>query len=433
MQLFFAGLNHRTAPVEIRECLTVPPHEMDGFLRQLAEAARRESPLTEIALISTCNRFEVYGLAVDGCQTSARVCEALSRLRNVPLATFRPHLVQGYGEDVVRHVCSVAAGLDSMILGEPQILGQVAEAYQAAVACGAAGPVLAGLFRKAVECGKRARTETGISEHAVSVSHVAVELAKQIFGSLADQSVLLVGAGEMAELAARNLVDNGARRILVINRSWERAERLAREFGGTAYGWEDLGLALMKADIVVCSAGAPHAIIHPPTLERVMALRRQRPLFLIDIAVPRNVEPGVRRIPGVYLYDIDDLQSVVQANLAHREREVPRVQAIVNEASAEFMAWFRTLDVVETIRDLRSMAERICDDEVDRALRRLGPMNEREVQIVRMLGRRIVGKLLHGPTIRLKEAAENGNGHQYADALRDLFGLDRALEGEGHG
>lgn len=433
MQLFFVGLNHRTAPVEIRECLAVPPHEMEGFLLQIADSARRESPIAEVAIISTCNRFEVYGLAEDCPQASAHLCAALSRLRGVPLEKFSPHLVYGYDEDVVRHLCSVAAGLDSMILGEPQILGQVADAHQCAVGCAATGPVLDALFRKSIECGKRARRETAISEHAVSVSHVAVELAKQIFGSLANQCVLLIGAGEMAELAARNLADNGAGRILVVNRSRGRAERLARQFGGTAYGWDEIGMALMRADIVVCSAAAPHAVIHPETLHRVMALRRQQPLFLIDIAVPRNVEPDVRKIPNVYLYDIDDLQSVVQTNLAHREREVPRVQAIVHESTAEFMAWVRSLDVAETIHDLRSMAEQIRDDEIARALRRLGPLDEREEQIVRVLGHRIVSKLLHWPTVRLKEFAENGDGHRYADALRDLFGLAEVRGGQGHG
>lgn len=433
MPLFFVGLNHRTAPVEIRERLAVPTHEIEGFLRQLADSVCPNSSISEVAIISTCNRFEVYGRAADCSRAIGHLCEALANLRSVPLDVIFSHSTRGFDEAAVRHLCSVAAGLDSMILGEPQILGQVTEAYQLAVGCGTAGPVLAALFRKAIECGKRARSETGISEHAVSVSHVAVELAKQIFGSLGNCSVLLIGAGEMAELAARNLAANGAGRLLVVNRSRDRAEGLAREFGGIAYGWEDLGLALMKADIVVCSAGAPHAILHQDTLERAMVLRRQRPLFLIDIAVPRNVDSAVRKIPNVYLYDIDDLQSVVQANLVQREREVPRVQAIVRESTAEFITWVRSLDVAETIHDLRTLADQIRDDEVARALRRLGPLSEREEQIVRLLGHRIVSKLLHRPTVRLKEFAQNGDGHKYADALRDLFGLAEARGERGHG
>jgi glutamyl-tRNA reductase len=239
-----------------------------------------------------------------------------------------------------------------------------------------------------------------------------------------DQFVLLVGAGEMAELAARNLFDNGAGHILVVNRSRERAEKLAGEFGGTAYGWQELGSALFKADIVICSAAAPHVIIRTDTVQNVMALRQHRPLFLIDIAVPRNIQAEVGGLPNVHLYDIDDLNIVVQENIALRQQEIPKVEAIVRQSTNEFLTWMRGRDVAATIRDLRMTAEQITNAEVERALRRLGPLSERDQQIVRALGQGIVNKLLHHPTVRLKQFADEGSGYMYVDTLRRLFGLN---------
>lgn len=434
MQLISVGLNHRTAPVAVRERLARAPSELAALMARLTEVTPgREAILAEVAILSTCNRFEVYGLADDIERAESKVHAALAEEARAALAELGPYLVTSADEGAARHLMTVAAGLDSMILGEPQILGQVAQAYEAALACGAAGPVLAALFRAAIHCGKRARSETAISEHAASVSHAAVELARQIFGSLSAQRVLLIGAGEMAELAARNLADNGAGQILVLNRSLERAEWLARQFGGVAYGWQDLPRALEQAGIVVCSAAAPHAVIRPEAVRVAMTRRQQHPLFLIDIGVPRNVDPAVGKLANVYLYDIDDLQAVVQENLAQRQREVPKVEAIVEQCSTEFMGWLHALDVVATIRDLRAAAEQVRDDEVARALRRLGPLSEHQERVVRMLANNIVTKLLHSPTVRLKQMASEGDGFRSADLLRDLFGLSLPCKGGGRG
>jgi len=429
MELVLVGLTHRTAPVAVRERLALDSSGKAELLRSL----NHSEPLVEAAILSTCNRFEVYGVASDGEQAISAIVERLANLYGGSAEEVKPYLACAQGEAVVCHLCTVAAGLDSMILGEPQVLGQVTEAYERALACSAAGPVLAALFRQAIHCGKRARSETAISERAASVSHAAVELAKQIFGSLDGRRVLLIGAGEMAELAARNLADNGAGRILVLNRSLERAQGLAAQFGGEAFGWEALAAALCQADVVICSAAAPHAVIHPAAVRPAMAARHNRPLFLIDIAVPRNVEPEVGRLPNVYLYDIDDLKAVVQENLEQRQREVPKVEGIVAECTEEYMAWLRGLDVAATIRDLRSAAEQLCADEVDRALRRLGPINEHQERVVRMLAHNIVSKLLHTPTVRLKELAGEGEGYRSAGVLRDLFGLSANPHEEHHG
>ncbi len=433
MELVLIGLTHHTAPVAVRERFALTAMESTALLGSLTQAANGiGAPLAEAALLSTCNRFELYGVAGDGPQACEEIGAILACRQGAAPGDLQPCLRTLQGEDAVRHLCTVAAGLDSMILGEPQVLGQVAEAYEAALASGAAGPVLAALFRQAIHCGKRARSETAISERAASVSHAAVELTKQIFGSLGRLRVLLIGAGEMAELAARNLADNGVGSIMVVNRSRERAEAFAAQFGGLAFGWDALDEALGKADVVICSAAAPHSVIHCAAARAAMAARHEQPLFLIDIAVPRNVDAEVGRLRNVYLYDIDDLKHVVQENLERRQREVPRVEAIVAQCSADFVAWLHSLDVASTIRDLHSAAERLRDDEVDRALRRLGPLDARQERVVRVLAHNIVSKLLHGPTVRLKELADEGDGYRSAGVLRELFGLSGGGRGEGH-
>jgi glutamyl-tRNA reductase len=425
--IVYIGLNHRTASIDLRERLALSRQEISELLATLCKMS---SPLAEAVLLSTCNRVEIYGLTQESDEVgdaSRAIChieECLADAQDIPLATLRRHLVHGQGQQAVEHLCRVAAGLDSMILGEAQILGQVVDAHETAIDCGTAGPVLAALLRKAIECGKRARTETDIGGSAASVSYAAVELAKNALGSLKGRNVLLIGAGEMAQLAAHNLCASGADRFLVVNRTFERAERLAQPLGGQAYAWEAMESALRQADIVLCSAGAPHTIIRRDMVERVCRDRNEAPLFFIDIGVPRNVDPRVGELAGVSLYDIDDLQQVVQRNLSEREREVPKVQAIVQEATDEFMAWLAGREVISTICDLRQMAEQICADQVQRALNRLGPLSEREQEVVRSLGQRITHKLLHQPTVRLKESARNGDGAEYVDAVRALFGLE---------
>ena len=431
MTVFFVGLNHRTAGVDLRERFSLTPSQSSGLFRRLVKSPP-EKLVTEAVILSTCNRCEVFASAGDSQGAAMFVREKLAESLETSVSECQSHLLHAHGADAVRHLCTLAAGLDSMILGEPQILGQVVGAHEAALACEASGPVLSTLFRKAIECGKRARAETAISEHATSVSHVAVELARQIFGSLDGQPVLLVGAGEMAEVAARNLFDNGTRNLMVVNRNWERAQRLAGEFNGTAHRWEDLSVALSKADIVISSTGAQRPIISQEMVRSVMHRRRQRPLFLIDISVPRNVEPDVGRLPSVYLYDIDDLQTVVQENRAQREREIPKVEAIVSQCVEEFLAWQGSRGIVPTIRDLRGHAAQICEAEVARALRRMGPLSDRDEKVLRGLAHGIMNKILHSPTVRLKELATQGDGFAYASIVRDLFDLSPTERGDTH-
>jgi glutamyl-tRNA reductase len=424
------GLSHQTAPVEVREQLALPDAVLPGALQRLcSQNGCGPGYALEGAVLSTCNRLELYAVAACVEEGGTDLCRYLSDVSGVARAEFDAHLVVRSDREAVAHLCRVACGLDSMILGESQIQGQVAHAVELAVAHGAAGPVVNALFRSALQAGKRARTETAIGEHATSISHVAVELAAQIFDDLSTKTALLVGAGEMAELAARNLVEGrGTRRgvgqLLVVNRSAGRAAGLAKAFGGEALGWEQLSQALWRADIVITSTAAPHAILRADTVGAAMRMRRGRPLFVIDIAVPRDVEPEVAKINNVFLYDIDDLQQVVAANLAHRQRQVPHVQAIVDGEVAAFEKWFRARDVVPTIVDLRQRVDDIREAEVEWALGKLEHLSEQERGVVLALSQRLVNKILHQPTVRLKAHASGRDGYRYTDAVRDLFGID---------
>jgi len=423
--IVLVGLNHKVAPIELREKLAFGTTSLVDALRRFGvDNSGNPACGDRVVILSTCNRLEIYTVASSGNSGHAAVCSLLEDCHGENRTSFQPYLYTHTDELAVGHLFSVAAGLDSMVLGEQEILGQVTRAMETALTCGVAGKVLSSLFRHAIEAGKRARTETGISRGTTSVSHVAVELAGKIYGDLCSCRVLLVGAGEMAELAAQGLVECGVADLSILNRTRERAERLASQFGARPLAWEELDLALHWADIVIASTGAPHAIFRRENVGQALRLRRLRPLFFIDIAVPRNVEPAVEGLEGAYRYDIDDLERVVENSLAERRREVPRVEAIVEEVREGFMAWYRSLGVEPTIVDLRRQAHAIREVEVERALRRLPELNDGDREIVQGMARRIVNKVLHHPTVCLKQHASSSNGHEYAEVARTLFGLD---------
>jgi glutamyl-tRNA reductase len=422
MQIIQAGLSHKTAPVELRELLALP--DLPAALRTLClDNGLGPGYALEGAILSTCNRLEIYAVVECADRGQQDLRDFLAAVSDMPRSAFDPHLQAREGEAAITHACEVACGLDSMALGESQIQGQVAETLQLALTHGTAGPVISALFRVALQAGKRARTETAINEHATSISHVSVELALQIFDDLAEKTVVLVGAGEMAELAAKNLVDNGVGELLVVNRSAGRASSLASQFGGEALGWDRLTQALWRSDIVISSTAAPHAILRRETVTTAMRMRRNRPLFIIDIAVPRDVEPAVGELTNVFLYDIDDLQQVLEANLKQRRREVPRVQAIVREEVAEFTAWLRARDVVPTIVDLRQHVDGLREAELEWAMQKLEDLSDRERSVMLAFSRRLVNKILHEPTVRLKQHASGREAYRYTEAVRDLFGI----------
>jgi glutamyl-tRNA reductase len=422
--ILLVGLNHTTAPVCLREKLAINGASLHSALSQLRRVnGRSGAALHEGIVLSTCNRLEIYAACNDIEGGYHAIVEFLCLNRQLRAEEFAAALYRKWDSEAVGHLMRVACGLDSMVMGEPQILGQVTAAYQAALAGRSCGAVLSTLFQHAIRAGKRAHSETAISRHAVTVPSVAAMLAEQVAGGLRGRVVLVMGAGEMGELAVRTMISRGANSIIVANRTYDRALALARELGGEAITFERQIEALIRADIVLTTTDAPHIILTREKVAQAMACRPERPLVIVDIAVPRDTEPAVAEIPGVRLFDIDDLQSVAHENLEARQREIPRVEAIAAEEAQAFMCWFETLEVVPTIIDLRQWAEEVKAAELEKALRRLHRLNEQEREVVRALAHGLMNKFLHRPTVQLKQRALEGQGHHYSSAIRDLFDL----------
>jgi glutamyl-tRNA reductase len=411
--------------VEVRERLSVSGERRLEALRTLIA----HPALDEVAVLSTCNRTELYAMGSETAAVEAELVSFLtSRLSSAdgPLAPYLYHLTD---RAAVEHLFRVVSGLDSMILGEAQILGQVKEALHAALNANTVGAHLGKILRQAVEVGKRVRTETGIGQNAVSVSYAAVELARQIFGDLSGKAVLIVGAGETGELTARTLMAHGATAILVANRTYDRAVEVAGRCGGEAFSFEALAECLERTDIVISSTGAPHVVLDQELVRQAMRRRRQRPLFLIDIAVPRDIDPQVNVLENVYLYDIDDLQAVVERNLAKREQETVRVERIITEETESVSRWWAEREVVPAIRALKAYGEEVRAAELERLFHRLPHLSGRERELIEASTRVIVNRLLHQPVVGLKEASgEEHRGSVYMDVFRKLFGL-KAEEG----
>jgi glutamyl-tRNA reductase len=434
MHVLCLGLSHRTTPIELRERLHYAPEALQAALARFG-CGRDAHPsgLTELVILSTCNRLELYAavsetpglLESEAASTLfAPLLSFLVETRNISATEFEAHLYHYAGLQAAEHLARVAAGLDSMILGEPQILGQVTEAYQIALGQGAVGPILSALFHTAIRAGKRARTETAISRNPSTVGSVAVRLAGAVVGDLASARVLILGAGEMADLAVEALRVRGASRIVVVSRTRERAAQLAQRWDAQALTFEQLAEAVASADIVIASTAAPHVLITNGLVHTALAQRPERPLIFIDISVPRNVDPEVSRLPNVHYYDIDDLQTRLNGALAERQQEIPRVEAIAAEEARAFMEWLHGLDIAALIAELRAKADAVRRAEVEKTLGRLPHLNETERQRIEALAESLVNKLLHAPTVRLKAEAGNGHAAEYATAARYLFALD---------
>jgi glutamyl-tRNA reductase len=421
MPLFVAGLSHKNAPVGLREQLAVE----EDKLRELLRDIQSDGVLPELVVLSTCNRVEVYGVAEAPGEARTAAFRHLCRYRGLDLGAVEPILYTHLDSDAVRHAFRVAASVDSMMIGEPQILGQVKDAFALAQACETVGPRLHTLFSQAFSVAKRVRTETDIARHAVSVSFAAVELAKKIFAGLAGRAVLLIGAGKMSELAAKHLVEQGAFPVYVTNRTWSRAQDLARALSGVAVPWDEMETALASVDIVVTSTGAHEPVVRTAVVARVMQGRRGRPLFFIDIAVPRDVEPGVDGLDDVYRYDVDDLKQVVDANLRERAREAERAETLIEREVAKFLARQGDVEVVPTIVSLRAHLEEIRLAEVKRALTRLPDATPETRAALDALSSAMINKILHAPITKLRESSRAGAGRSWLEAVHELFGLGR--------
>jgi len=404
------GLNHRTAPVGERERFAFSPQELPPALARLKET------LGAAVVLSTCNRTELYVTASDDPRMGALLLEQLAACKGVQADPAKFYLLQH--EAAASHLFQVAAGVDSLVLGESQILGQVRDALSEATGAGTLNGVLSRVFHSALSVGKRARSETNIGRYAVSISSAAVTLARKTLGSLADKTVLIVSAGSTGKLAAKSLARSGAARILVTNRTPERAAELAATVGGSPVPFSRLPQALAEADIVISGTGSESFLLGPELVRPALAGRNGRSLLLIDIAVPRDINPAVRELPGVRLYDIDDIEAVAQANLRGRQREVQRVIAIVEEEVQGFLEWWRSLDLVPVVAALRQRAEEIRHRELQRTLRRLPDLTDEELERIEAMTKAIVKKMLDRPINRLKDGADTG---LYIEALQDLF------------
>jgi glutamyl-tRNA reductase len=417
MKLLLTGLSHKTAPLHMREKLAIPE---DALPRALGDLQRLGA--AEAVVLSTCNRVEFAVSAADDVDTGAILDRFLAEWQGTS-SVFHGHIYQLEQREAIHHLFRVASSLDSMVVGEPQILGQLKAAYAAAKAEGSVGGLLETVLTRAFNVAKRVRSETGIGQMAVSVSYAAVELARNIFGSLKGHTIMIVGSGKMGELAARHLNRSGANRILVTNRTWERAEELARLFNGRAIEYARFPSILHEADIVIASSAAPHYILTREDMQRVIALRRNRPMFLIDIAVPRNIDPAVNAIESVFLYDVDDLEGVVNANIEERGKQAGQAEKIISEEVERMMARLRMEEVTPTIISLQEQLEEIRAAEVARTLRRMPALTPEQREQIEIMTRSIVNKIAHGPISELRINAGQPEGGHVIEAIRKVFHL----------
>ena len=420
MKLSLTGLNHNTAPVEVRERLAFQPDLLASAVAEL----RLMPGVLEGVILSTCNRVEIAVTADDEVDAPSALADFLARVRHVDPQWLRPYLYHHQEKDAIRHLFRVAASLDSMVLGEPQILGQLKDAYEVAKSQGTVNGFLDTVMTRAFGVAKRVRTETEIGQNAVSISYAAVELARQIFGSLRGKKVLLIGAGKMSELAARHLERNGVAEIAVTNRSEERARAMAELFRGRIVDYRTFVSMLPEMDMVIASSGAPHFILTREDMKRAIGARRNRPMFLIDIGVPRNIEPSVNELDNVFLYDIDDLRTAVEANRQGREQEARAAELIVADEVERTVTRLRAREMGPVIVGLQQQLESVCAGELERVRTKLGGLSPQQQEALEALLRGIVNKVAHAPIAELRRQAGEPGGHQAIDVIRRVFRID---------
>ncbi len=418
MKVLVLGLNHKTADVEIRERIAFGGHKLEEGIFGL----KKIPEVKEIALLSTCNRVEIYACVNGDAKAAENIKNFLSDFHNIQKKDFENDIYIYTDYDAIRHIFRVSSSLDSMIVGEPQILGQIKDAFEFALSKKTTRVFLNKLMKKALSTAKRVRTETKIAENAVSISFTAVELAKKIFTDLSKKSFLLIGAGEMAELAARHLVSNGVKNVKVTNRTYRRGCELANEFNGRPVKFEDTIQELVHTDIVICSTGASTYVLHKNHMQRVMKDRKHKPVFIIDISVPRNIDPEIHKIDNVYLYDIDDLQDVVDTNIIGRKKEAENAENIVTEEVEKFITWMSSLDSVPTIVALRQKGECIKGEEIIKFKNRFPDLDDEKMQAVRQMAASIVNKLMHPLTAALKDDVENRD--ELIATISKLYGIN---------
>ena len=418
--LILVGVNHKTTPVEIREKLAFTKGNIEDSIERLVDYPE----IIEHTILSTCNRVEIYARAKNQDSGIALIKNFICDFHGLSILELEEHFYSYRNKDAIEHLFRVSSSLDSMVIGEAQILGQVKDAYSLAKDLSSTGLILNQLFEKAFSIAKKVRDETGIAERSVSISSAAVELAQKIFNDLENHTVMLVGTGEMAELAAKHLISYGVKTVYVASRNYERAANLARTLNGSALDFETFRNELYRADIVITSTAAPNFIINKELVEKAIHERKNQPIFFIDIAVPRDIEPDVNDLENVYLYDIDDLQIVVAANMNEREKEAENAMNFIRQEVIKFNNWVGSLDAVPTIVEIRNKAEAIRKEEIEKTLKKLSNLSEDDKQALRQMSSSMINKILHKPTIKLKQKTQSEDGHVYLKAIRHLFHLD---------
>ncbi len=437
MSIILVGLNHRTAPIELREQFSLAQCALQLALEELRNYITSDTPkdngsqkiggISQIdsIILSTCHRVEVYADVENAENGQKKLGEFLGQLQGIPYGRLKSYLYFYKDREAIEHLMRVASGLDSMILGEPQILGQVTRTFLEAQKAFHVGSVISQAFSRAIHTGKRARNETGIGRYTTSVGHAGARLIQQKVTNLSKARVLLIGAGEMAELAVRTLRKYDAKEIRVINRTFSRANELAQEVNGKAVHWNDLSDVLVWADVIISATDAPHLVLHSSQVEQILPLRKNRSLLIVDIAFPRDVEPTIKDLNNIELIDIDDLKSVVDENMEYRKAEIPHVEKIIEEEIELLYDWLNSRQLIPVLTDLRRKIKDLVEEESQKALRRLKNLDAHDQQIIKQMTHRISNQILHEPTARLKKSASNGNGFHYADTVRELFNLDK--------
>ncbi|MFH0926353.1 MAG: glutamyl-tRNA reductase [bacterium] len=418
MKIIIVGLSHKTAPIEARERLSFPETKIKDCLITL----QGKEHVKECVIISTCNRVEILAVVDDNISNGIQTIQKfLMEYSNLELKEIEKYLYKYLDNEAILHILRVACSLDSMVVGEPQILGQVKNAYEYACEAKTVGTILHNLMNKSFKIAKKVRTETKLGENAVSISFAAIELAKKIFDNLCDKTVMIIGAGEMGELAVKHLISSGIKSVIVSNRTYSRAQNLADEFKGEAVRFDKLIEELPKADIVISSTGAPHLVIHKKDIEDVMIKRKNNPIFFIDIALPRDIDPAVNGLDNVYLYDIDDLQSVVASNITERQKEVHKAEEIIKKELNKFHKWIQDRNLVPLIIDLRKQIVDVCETEAQKLFSRLPALEDEEKEAILLMANSIANKIAHKPTTVLKKHAASEGSEDYVKVIRSLF------------
>ncbi len=415
------GVNHKTAPVEIREKIAFQEHKLKDALEKL----HSNNFIDEALILSTCNRVEIYIVSqLEPEKIKEEIVNFIAEFHSIEPKKFVEHLYFYINYEAIRHIFRVGSSLDSLVVGEPQIIGQLKDAYRFAVNTKTTGTILNKLLHRSFFVAKKVRTETEIANSAVSISFAAVELAKKIFDSLDNKKILLIGAGEMCELAAKHLISNGASEIFVTNRTYERAVELSEEFNGSPVNFENRYLFLEKVDIVISSTGAPHFVVEYSHVKEIVKQRRYKPLFMIDIAVPRDIDPKINELDGVYLYDIDDLKDVVERNLLSRKSEAEKAEVIVAQEAQKFLKWLESLDITPIIVNFREKFETIAKEEKNKYLKKLNGLGDREKEIINQMVNVIVHRILHEPSVNLKNFQElNLTKIEVENVMKKIFNI----------